>query len=156
MSPVVLASSSLFRSPYPQSSGSTFVKVFTPKHSRLHLLEWEPLRDEIDLLRFEGLLYLRASGGDILTILSCLSLRDGPSPFIREPTRYIFYIRARPSLLCSKFQGRHSSNYRWSLFLTEYDGETVLVKFCERYCEAALRILATAGLALALNVSSTT
>ncbi|KAN0109365.1 hypothetical protein V8E52_009337 [Russula decolorans] len=41
----------------------------------------------------------------------------------------------------------HRDSYRRSLFLTEYQGKTVVVKFCERYGEDAHRAPADAGLA---------
>jgi hypothetical protein len=52
------------------------------------------------------------------------------------------------------YEGRHPSSYRRSLFLAEYEGRTVVVKFCERYCEAAHRVLSAAGLAPTLHYCS--
>ncbi len=45
------------------------------------------------------------------------------------------------------YERRLRDNYRQSLFLAEYQGRTVVVKFCERYGEDAPRVLANAGLA---------
>jgi hypothetical protein len=45
------------------------------------------------------------------------------------------------------YERRHCDGYRRSLFVAEYKGKTVVVKFCERYSEDAHRMLADAGLA---------
>jgi RIO-like serine/threonine protein kinase len=50
--------------------------------------------------------------------------------------------------------GESSSNYRRTIFLAEYEEKTVLVKFCERYGEAAHRTLAAEGLAPKLHFCS--
>jgi hypothetical protein len=52
------------------------------------------------------------------------------------------------------YEGRDPNNYRQSLFLAEYEGKTVIVKFCERYCEVAHRVLSAAGLAPTLYYCS--
>ena len=52
------------------------------------------------------------------------------------------------------YERRHVDSYRRSLFLAEYKGETVVVKFCERYGEDAHRMLADAGLAPRLRYCS--
>ena len=49
------------------------------------------------------------------------------------------------------YERRHHDSYRRSLFLAEYEGKTVVVKFCERYGEDAHRMLADAGLAPKLH-----
>ena len=52
------------------------------------------------------------------------------------------------------YERRHLDSYRRSLFLAEYEGKTVVVKFCERYGEDAHRMLADAGLAPKLHYCS--
>ena len=52
------------------------------------------------------------------------------------------------------YESRHRDSYRRSLFLAEYEGKTVVVKFCERYGEDAHRKLADAGLAPKLHYCS--
>jgi hypothetical protein len=52
------------------------------------------------------------------------------------------------------YEGRHPSSYRRSLFLAKYEGRAVVVNFCERYCEAAHRVLSAAGLAPTLHYCS--
>jgi len=52
------------------------------------------------------------------------------------------------------YERRLRDNYRQSLFLAEYQGRTVVVKFCERYGEDAPRVLANAGLAPRLHYCS--
>jgi hypothetical protein len=46
---------------------------------------------------------------------------------------------------------RQCDSYRRSLFLVEYEGKTVVVKFCEQYGEDANMALADAGLAPRLH-----
>jgi hypothetical protein len=52
------------------------------------------------------------------------------------------------------YERRQHESYRRSLFLAEYEGKTVVVKFCERYGEDAHRALADAGLAPRLHYCS--
>ena len=52
------------------------------------------------------------------------------------------------------YESRHRDSYRRSLFLAEYEGKAVVVKFCERYGEDAHRALADAGLAPSLHYCS--
>jgi hypothetical protein len=52
------------------------------------------------------------------------------------------------------YERRLRDSYRRSLFLAEYQGRTVVVKFCERYGEDAHRMLADAGLAPRLHYCS--
>jgi hypothetical protein len=52
------------------------------------------------------------------------------------------------------YERQHHDSYRRSLFLAEYEGKTVVVKFCERYGEDAHRMLAEAGLAPKLHYCS--
>jgi serine/threonine protein kinase len=52
------------------------------------------------------------------------------------------------------YEGRNPDSYRRSIFLADYNGKTVLVKFCERYSEAGHRNLADVGLAPTLYYAS--
>jgi hypothetical protein len=52
------------------------------------------------------------------------------------------------------YEGRHPDSYRRSLFLAEYGGKAVVVKFCERYSEVAHRLLSDMGLAPTLHYCS--
>jgi hypothetical protein len=52
------------------------------------------------------------------------------------------------------YESRHRNSYRRSLFLAEYKGKTVIVKFCGRHGEDAHRTLADAGLAPNLHYCS--
>lgn len=52
------------------------------------------------------------------------------------------------------YEGRHHDDYRQSLFLADYDGKIVLVKFCERYSDDGHRNLASVGLAPVLHYAS--
>ena len=52
------------------------------------------------------------------------------------------------------YEKRQRDSHRRSLFLAEYEGKTVVVKFCERYGEDAHRTLADAGLAPKLHYCS--
>jgi hypothetical protein len=52
------------------------------------------------------------------------------------------------------YERRQRDSYRRLLFLAEYGGKTVVVKFCEQYGEDAHRALADAGLAPRLHYCS--
>src|SRR5260370_5117674 len=69
------------------------------------------------------------------------------SPFPASGTSFKFKERFM-------YERRLRDNYRQSLFLAEYQGRTVVVKFCVRYAEDAPRVLANAGLAPRLHYCS--
>jgi hypothetical protein len=69
------------------------------------------------------------------------------SPFLGNRSSFKFKERFM-------YERRHLDSYRRSLFLAEYEGKTVVVKFCERYGEDAHRALADAGLAPRLHYCS--
>lgn len=79
----------------------------------------------------------------------CLQKQLEPHALLPKPT----FLPNSPlvgSLIFKKrlrFVGKSSSDYRRSIFVAEFNGNPVLVKFCETYSEAAHRTLAAAWLA---------
>lgn len=82
------------------------------------------------------------------------TLLPNPTYLPNSPLVGSFIFKNRVEFPRVNSDGKSSADYRRTIFLATYEEKPVLVKFCDRYSEAAHRTLAAAGLAPRLHFCS--